>query len=299
MNLSSLVILIMTMILFVGFASCKSKSEESKEVSVDMTSVDMVASESATESNSPPPVPPPPNSTNKSTSDQSTDNIAQDETNNIQQKNIRKLIKEGRLTFETDNLEKTNKLIQEQCKKLNGYVSKDNLLKDEYTITNYMEIRIPTDQFDAFLNSVENSYKKFDEKNIEVLDVSEEYVDVQSRIKTKKELEQRYFDILNKANKVSELLEVESQLNNVRNDIESAEGRLKYLNDRIAYSTFYIHFYETTSAPIGFFGELGKSFVAGWKGILYFILGLVSLWPIVLIIGIVIYWLIKRRRNKL
>jgi uncharacterized iron-regulated membrane protein len=50
--------------------------------------------------------------------------------------------------------------------------------------------------------------------------------------------------------------------------------------------------------PVGFFGEIGKSFVSGWKGFLYFILGIISAWPIVLVVSGFLFWLIRRRRNK-
>jgi uncharacterized iron-regulated membrane protein len=63
-------------------------------------------------------------------------------------------------------------------------------------------------------------------------------------------------------------------------------------------STLHLTFYETTSAPVGFFGEIGKSFVSGWKGFLYFILGIISAWPIVLVVSGFLFWLIRRRRNK-
>jgi len=117
-------------------------------------------------------------------------------------------------------------------------------------------------------------------------------------MKTKKELEQHYYDLLKQTKNVAEVLLVEEQLNTVRADIESAEGRLKYLKDKVNMSTLHLTFYETTSAPVGFFGEIGKSFVSGWKGFLYFILGIISAWPIVLVVSGFLFWLIRRRRNK-
>jgi hypothetical protein len=161
-----------------------------------------------------------------------------------------------------------------------------------------MELRIPSDKFDEFITGIEKDVTKFDEKRIEVLDVTEEYIDISARMKTKKELEQHYYDLLKQTKNVAEVLLVEEQLNTVRADIESAEGRLKYLKDKVNMSTLHLTFYETTSAPVGFFGEIGKSFVSGWKGFLYFILGIISAWPIVLVVSGFLFWLIRRRRNK-
>ena len=164
-------------------------------------------------------------------------------------------------------------------------------------MTNKMSIRIPSNQFDNFISSIENDVNNFVEKRIEVIDVTEEYIDVSARMKTKKELELHYYDLLKQTKNVTEILQVEEQLNIVRSEIESAEGRLKYLKDKVNMSTIHLSFYETTSAPVGFFGQIGKSFVAGWKGMLYFILGLITAWPIVLIVLITI-WLVIRRRNN-
>lgn len=209
----------------------------------------------------------------------------------------RMLTKEGNLSWETSNVDKTHASIVAQAKKSNAYISSDNRFRDEYQMTNKMSIRIPSNQFDDFISSIENDVNNFDEKRIEVIDVTEEYIDVSARMKTKKELELHYYDLLKQTKNVTEILQVEEQLNIVRSEIESAEGRLKYLKDKVNMSTIHLSFYETTSAPVGFFGQIGKSFVAGWKGMLYFILGLITAWPIVLIVLITI-WLVIRRRNN-
>lgn len=209
----------------------------------------------------------------------------------------RMLTKEGNLSWETSNVDKTHASIVAQAKKSNAYISSDNRFRDEYQMTNKMSIRIPSNQFDDFISSIENDVNNFDEKRIEVIDVTEEYIDVSARMKTKKELELHYYDLLKQTKNVTEILQVEEQLNIVRSEIESADGRLKYLKDKVNMSTIHLSFYETTSAPVGFFGQIGKSFVAGWKGMLYFILGLITAWPIVLIVLITI-WLVIRRRNN-
>jgi hypothetical protein len=208
------------------------------------------------------------------------------------------LTKEGTLSWETSNVEKSHAAMLAQAKKYNAYISNDNQTRNDYQTTTRMEIRIPSDKFDAFICNLEKEVTKFDEKNIEVLDVTEEFIDVSARMKTKKELEQHYYGLLKQTKNVSEVLQVEEQLNTVRADIESAEGRLKYLKDKVSMSTLHLTFYETTSAPVGFFGEIGKSFVSGWKGFLYFVLGIIAAWPLVLIFSLFLYWFIKRRRNK-
>lgn len=210
----------------------------------------------------------------------------------------RMLTKEGTLSWETPDAEKTHADILRKAGKYNAYISNDNQTRNDYQITTRMQMRIPSDKFDDFISTIEKDVQKFDEKNIEVLDVTAEYIDISARMKTKKELEQHYYDLLKQTRNVAEVLQVEQELNTVRSEIESAEGRLKYLKDKVNMSTLNLTFYETTSAPVGFFGEIGKSFVSGWKGFLYFILGVIGIWPLILLLSILLYWFIKRRRNK-
>ena len=72
---------------------------------------------------------------------------------------------------------------------------------------------------------------------IDSQDVTEEYIDITARLKTKKELEARYLELLKKANKVEEIVSIEKEIGNLRSDIESIEGRLRYINNAVAYST--------------------------------------------------------------
>ena len=270
---------IYSLFILILFSQCSQRSESASEVATEAVSMDMVAAtkeEAAPPTNQPNPVP-----------SKTIDTAIQ-----------RMLTKEGTLRWETSDVEKTHAAILAQAKTHNAYVSNDNQTRDDYQTTTRMELRIPSDKFDEFITGIEKDVTKFDEKRIEVLDVTEEYIDISARMKTKKELEQHYYDLLKQTKNVAEVLLVEEQLNTVRADIESAEGRLKYLKDKVNMSTLHLTFYETTSAPVGFFGEIGKSFVSGWKGFLYFILGIISAWPIVLVVFGFLFWLIRRRRNK-
>jgi hypothetical protein len=270
---------IYSLFILILFSQCSQRSESASEVATEAVSMDMVAAtkeEAAPPTNQPNPVP-----------SKTTDTAIQ-----------RMLTKEGTLRWETGDVVKTHAAILAQANKYNAYVSNDNQTRDDYQTTTRMELRIPSDKFDEFITGIEKDVTKFDEKRIEVLDVTEEYIDISARMKTKKELEQHYYDLLKQTKNVAEVLLVEEQLNTVRADIESAEGRLKYLKDKVNMSTLHLTFYETTSAPVGFFGEIGKSFVSGWKGFLYFILGIISAWPIVLVVSGFLFWLIRRRRNK-
>ena len=88
-------------------------------------------------------------------------------------------------------------------------------------------------------------------------------------------------------------------MGNLRTEIESMEGRLKYFQDKVAYSTLTITFYETTQGNIGFGSKMGSAIKNGWTILLWFFLGIANLWPF-LILGLVAIFLYKRisLRNK-
>lgn len=118
----------------------------------------------------------------------------------------RKLIKEGRVEFETDHLNSTRKTIFEAIKKYNAYVSSDQEYKSPGRKSNTLIIRIPAENFDNLLSDATQGVEKFESKEINVKDVTEEFLDIEARLKTKKELEQRFIELLKEAKNVSEIL---------------------------------------------------------------------------------------------
>ncbi|MCB9360350.1 MAG: DUF4349 domain-containing protein [Flavobacteriales bacterium] len=215
----------------------------------------------------------------------------------------RKLIKTGNIEFETENLSETNTRIISSVKKLGGYISNENEYNNYGQTTINLTVRIPSENFDVLLNEVSKGVTDFDNKNIDVKDVTEEFVDVQARIKTKKELETRYLQILEKAKTVKEIIEIERELGNLRADIESFEGRLKYLKNQVSFSTLDISFYELVAVEKD--NKFGQKFIdgfaSGWENLIWFFLGLTNIWPFILLIVVLIWFIRKRiitRRNR-
>ncbi|GAA4793336.1 hypothetical protein GCM10023231_22000 [Olivibacter ginsenosidimutans] len=111
----------------------------------------------------------------------------------------RKLIKEGTLTFETADLTQTKKQIMQAIKKHQGYIASENESNTSGSLNHTVIVRVPAKQFDIFIDDATKGIDRFDTKDIQVKDVTEEFVDIQARLKTKKELEQRYLDLLKKS----------------------------------------------------------------------------------------------------
>lgn len=210
----------------------------------------------------------------------------------------RKIIKEGEISFETASLKNTESLITKIMKEAGGYTASDNIYSSEDRITHRMTIRVPADKFDQLLNNISESAEKLDRKTITALDVTEEYIDVEARIKTKKELENRYKELLVQAKTVEDLLSIEKEIGTLRTDIESIEGRLRYLEDRVSLSSLTIEFYQLTTSSFGFLSKVGGAFLTGWNWLLAFIIGIIHIWPFILLIGGGLFMAFRFGRKK-
>lgn len=215
-----------------------------------------------------------------------------------------KIIKSGNLSFQSDDLEATYAQIQTAVKKYNALVKNDSQANNDYQLSRTINIRIPNQHFDAFIADISKGVKYFDQKEISSQDVTEEYIDVDSRIKTKKVLEARYLELLKKANKVSEMLEIEGQLSEIREEIEAKEGRLRYLQNKVSMSTLDIEFYKPVAAgrkaTVSYGGRIWNAVAAGFNGISNFFIGLIENWPIIVTLVVLIFLIRKRfkRKNK-
>ena len=221
--------------------------------------------------------------------------------NNIETETIyeRKLTKNGSIRFETSNLDKTKQLITNAVASLNGYISNDNTSESDNRTENSLIVRIPADKADSLITVIESNASKIDYKSIDVQDVTEQFIDLDTRVRTKKEVETRYRELLARATSVEEMLKIEEQIGNIRTEIESAEGRLRYLSNQVQYSTLNVTFYEKNS-DFGFWKKMGNAFSNGWNSLLWLFVGIANLWAIILLIATVVVaiaHLTKRKRG--
>ena len=215
-----------------------------------------------------------------------------------------KIIKTARLAFETKDLDATHKKILQQASQYKGLVQNDNSGKDYNRIYKSLTVRVPTENFQKFIDGISEGVDYFDHRDISRQDVSEEFVDLEARLKAKRTLEDRYLELLKKANKVEEMLQIERELSTIREEIEAKQGRLQYLQSQVSMSTVNIEFYKTT-AETGITQSYGQkmknALQGGWNGISVFFLGLLYLWPLFLVAIIIVFVLrifLKNRKKK-
>lgn len=213
-----------------------------------------------------------------------------------------KIIKEATLRFETDDLENTFNQIQKAVTAGKATIINDSEGKDYGTVFRNLTVKVPSQNFDRFINDISKGVSYFEIKNISAQDVTEQFIDLTSRLNTKKKLEERYLQILQKAVKVSEILEIEKQISVIREEIEAKEGQLKYLQSRVSESTVTIEFYKTTAekegVKISYGSKIWTAVKSGFFSLSDFLISLISVWPFIIIFCVLAYFIRKRFKRK-
>ena len=219
-----------------------------------------------------------------------------------------KIIRTVTLSIVVPDVEKTVNEIEAMLKNVNGYIQDANLWQSNNNLQGHLTLRVPSSKVDGFIPQLE-SLGRVERKNVSGQDVTEEYYDVEARKNNLKKQEERYLELLGKANTVKEMLEIESQLARVRGEIESMEARLKVLDNRVDLATITIELQapKTLSSGEILREPFGERIQTGWQrgvnGMMNFVQDLVLLLvillpytPIFALLGYAVYRIRKSRR---
>ena len=216
-----------------------------------------------------------------------------------------KIIKSATARYKVKNVKKATQAIKAIAQKHGAYISDLRFQNDLYKKENRFTIKVPQHQFDILIDSVHAVVDFVEYENITTKDVTEEYIDLETRLKTKIGVKARYENILRKnAKTVEDILKTEDKLRVIQEEIESAQGRLKYLTNKVAFSTIQIDLYESVdyveepeSYSKTFLDKAKQGLSNGWSFIESLIIVLINIWPL-LIIGVVSFILIRKRVKK-
>jgi len=228
----------------------------------------------------------------------------QQKTGNQTSKDL-KIIKSANVKYKVESVKNATNEIKKIALKYNAYISDLRFQNNLYQIQNRFTLKVPQKTFDIILDSIGAIATFIEYENISTEDVSEEYIDLKTRLVTKIEVKNRYESILRKnAKTVEEILATEDKLRIIQEEIESTKGKLNYLTNKVAYSTIQINLYEEVNykeKPKAyhktFWKKSKEGFTFGWKFLESIVLGIFYIWPLLLIGGI-LFFFIKKRFNK-
>jgi len=214
----------------------------------------------------------------------------------------RKIIKIANVSLELKDYNSFNNNIHQNLYSFGAYVAQEQQTQTEGEISNQVSIKVPVDQFENLMNylsAVDKNAKVLD-KQVSSEDVSTQMVDTKSRIETKKRLRDKYFELMNNAKKMDDVLSVNNEISSITEDIEAASSKVQYLSHQSAYSTINLKYFQIlnaakldTTSPT-FFTSFAEAFKRGAYFIGELLLFFVSIWP--LVIGGAVGWYFIRKK---
>ncbi|WP_020570999.1 DUF4349 domain-containing protein [Neolewinella persica] len=186
-----------------------------------------------------------------------------------------------------------------------GFLSSQHRSNSTYEHAAQLTIRLPAGKLEGTLAFLPQISNQIDYQNLDSRDVTAQWLDLETRLQTKRDVRDRYIDILrNRAQKVEDILNAEDKIRVITEEIESKEGQLRYLRDQVSLSTLTLELYETVeyrntgeTYTRSFGSKLVASLAYGWELVQDLILGTLAIWPL-LILGFLGVWLFRRWRGK-
>jgi len=230
---------------------------------------------------------------------------------------VDKIIYSASATVETTDFDDTIEKLDSLIAHYGGFVESSSISGNNYYRTSHgysssrsadYRIRIPSRDFSAVMNALSElgnvPYSSTYTENI-----TSQYYDVQARLNAYRTQEQSLLDMMAKADTVSDLLEIQEQLSDVRYHIESLQSKLTNWDRQVSYSTISLSVQEvqeyTPEAKISFGEQLVLALSRGLKAIGEFfrdlLLWLLEALPALLILGafvVLVFFLVRRIRRS-
>ncbi|HEY0827196.1 MAG TPA: DUF4349 domain-containing protein, partial [Bacilli bacterium] len=155
----------------------------------------------------------------------------------------RKLIYKANVSLEVKDYGKAQSAVRDLVALSDGYILQFSDTKTTYEKGGTFVIKVPTNGFMPFISKLAEKYPDL-QQTVQGQDVTEEYVDLTSRLKAKQAVESRLLAFMEKADKATDLLNFSNNLGSVQEEIEQIKGRMRYLDQNVAFSTIEIRVYQ-------------------------------------------------------
>jgi len=218
----------------------------------------------------------------------------------------RMIVRTGEMSLVVEEVSKACDDIARLAARFDGYVVSTWISGEEEEMRGWISIRVPDDKFDQALAELRNLAVRVKSERTYSEDVTEEYIDLESRLKNAEATEKQYLALLEKAVDVEDILRIYESLSRVRQEIEQIKGRMQYLERTSSMSLISVQLEpEATAKPLVHAGwsalEALKSAVRGivtfgqWLVILaIWLLIFIPVWGTIL--GVILW---RRRRRKI
>lgn len=210
------------------------------------------------------------------------------------------IIRTGNAVIEVKSIDEGVARLRVIATQLGGYVGNTTVQSGKDQPRSAMvEVKVPSSRWGSLLEGIKpiGTVESLSES---AQDVGEEFVDVQARMENARRLEQRLLALLaNRTGKLSDVLEVETQLGQVREEIERYQGRMRYLQTRAAVSTMLVNLHEPRPVIGGAPGDspILDAFRQAWRNLIGLVAFLIASLGVLLPLAVLVvflWWLAKR-----
>lgn len=225
----------------------------------------------------------------------------------------RKIIRDANLDLEVSDVTKAYNDILAYAQQYGGYEISRNQARSNGYIAIQARIKIKPDQLDAFIEFIGKQGTVIN-TNISTADITEDYYDIQTRLKTMESTLLTYYDFLDRAANIDESLQVQYQINQLTAEIESLKGKLKLWDSLLAESTVTLNLRQSED-PVKIkkeinwstltFDDMGYLMRSGLTGVLNFLANAIQWLAIALVVtapfwiaGLIVLFILLRRKKK-
>jgi flagellar biosynthesis chaperone FliJ len=219
----------------------------------------------------------------------------------------KKIIRDGEIRIEVQDVKPAKAFADSVIRSVQGYCDEEKLINDDYRLEYTLKIRIPSEKLDEFISKIEKGEGVVSSKSLNARDVTDQFIDMETRLRNKEKYMTRYQELLKNAKSIKDVLNLQENIRGLEEEIESTKGKLNYLNDQVNYSTIIltinqrkVYSFESKQRN-SFWNDLKSGFVNGWYNFVGFIVFLVNIWLFILFISMAVFFWIrfrKRKRNK-
>ena len=216
----------------------------------------------------------------------------------------RMIVRTGEMSLVVEDVTQAAEEIAELAASFDGYVVSSRIWGEDEEKKGWISIRVPDENFEIALAELRDLAVRVESESTDSQDVTEEYIDLESRLKNAEATEQQYLALLEKAEDVDDILRIYDYLSWVRQDIEQIKGRMQYLERTTSMSLISVELEpETTDAPLVSVGWSALEVLkAAARGLVTFgqWLGTGAIWLLIFspIWGTILGVILWRRRKK-
>lgn len=203
-----------------------------------------------------------------------------------------KIIKTGNLDLVVADVAAGSANVTSVASKHKGYVESSSFSeRGDGTHAGNITVRVPSSDFEATMSEIKEMATLVRNESVNGQDVTEQYSDLQAQLRNAQAQEVTYLGILKQAHTVSDVLQVQQQLGQIRGQIESLQGRIKYLTNVTSYSTITVSIAEEASVraptkefkPLTIIKQAAQALVVVFQSLVTF-----TIWFIIIGLGLLI-----------